>query len=216
MRKVIPGLAAASLLLLATVWGWHRLPPEIVSHWGADGTPDGTAPRATILLLPAITLALPLFFSLLLKIDPRRAHHALHSDTYWFVVNTVMVFLSLVGLAVLGVNIGLDIPLSRFIYAGAGILLMLVGNVISRIRSNWFIGIRTPWTLASDNVWRQTHRLGARLMVLAGLVTALAGIALPLRVAFIAMMASVVTLAVVLTAYSYFLWRREQEGATTP
>ena len=97
------------------------------------------------------------------------------------------------------------------VWLGTAILFIVLGNVLPRARPNWFVGIRTPWTLSSDRVWERTHRLGGRVLVVGGIVVALAGL-LSSRLAFWTLMATVATLSVGAMAYSYLLWRSERGG----
>lgn len=216
MRKLIPGLTAAALTLGFTLWAWSRLPAEVATHWGMNGEPDGWSSKPVLFVLPAMLVLLALLFMVLPRIDPRRAHYELHARTYWLVANSSMVFLAVLGMGVVAFNLGWTFPLARLVQVGAGVLFVIIGNVMTRVRSNWFLGFRTPWTLASEDVWRRTHRLGGRTMVIGGLLLAVAGLVLPARQSFIVLMVVAVMVGLLPLVYSYILWRREQEGATTP
>jgi uncharacterized membrane protein len=94
---------------------------------------------------------------------------------------------------------------------GVGLLFVFLGNYLTRVEPNWFIGIRTPWTLSSDSVWRRTHRTGGWLMVIGGLV--LAASAFVPRSAFLVLfVVTIVIVAVIPIVQSYVLWKREQHG----
>ena len=92
-------------------------------------------------------------------------------------------------------------------------MILVIGNQLGKSRSMYLVGIRTPWTLASEEVWVRTHRLGGKLMVLAGLaMIGAALLPLPSGLLWTVLIAAVILAAVVPIVYSYLLWRREQAG----
>jgi uncharacterized membrane protein len=101
-----------------------------------------------------------------------------------------------------------DVSASRVIAGSLGVLLILTGNQLGKSRSMYTVGIRTPWTLASEDVWIKTHRLGGKLMVAAGLVSVLGSALIPIHVLTPIMLSSVAIIAIVPVGYSYLLWRR--------
>jgi uncharacterized membrane protein len=143
-------------------------------------------------------------------IDPRRANYARFDDAYWRLVNAACVFLAILHAFTLAQVLGAPLTGSdALVLAAAGVTLAVAGNYITRVRPNWFVGIRTPWTLSSDAVWRKTHRLAGRMLVAAGVVL----IALSFRAPRPALPAVAVVLGItagVSLAYSFILWRREQ------
>ena len=209
MRKLIPGLAALAAALAFGLWAHDRLPAEVTTHWGLDGEPDGWSSRTlAVALLPAIGIGLALMLSVLPRIDPRRESYELHGGTYWFVANASLVFLAAVHVAAIGANLGWPIRMDRLVGIGAGGLLIVIGNLMTRMRPNWFMGIRTPWTLSSETVWRKTHRVGGYAFVAAGAAMALAGVLRPAATGIVAIVA-VAAAAIVPIAYSYLAWRAE-------
>jgi uncharacterized membrane protein len=216
MHRLRYGVGALLLAALVGATAWPRLPARVVTHWGASGQPDGTSSRLMlVLLVPLIGLALAVVFSVLPRIDPRRANYRLHGGTYWFVANLLLVFLGAVHLITIGVNLGWVHDVTALISGSLGLLFILMGNVLTRVRPNWFIGVRTPWTLSSDTVWRETHRLAGYLFVGAGMVTLAAAALLP-AMALGIMLGAVLVTAVVSVGYSYLLWRREQRSGAEP
>ena len=214
MRRLIPGLAALAAALAFGLWAHDRLPPEVTTHWGLSGEPDGWSGRTSaVLLLPAIGAGLALMLSVLPRIDPRRESYQLHGSTYWLVANASLVFLAAVHVAAIGANLGWPIRMERLVGIGGGALLILIGNLMTRMRPNWFMGIRTPWTLSSETVWRKTHRIGGYGFVAAGAAMALAGIARPAATGLVSIVA-VGAAALVPVIYSYFAWRGEMEDAS--
>lgn len=199
-------IAAAAVFGLAVYGG---LPERVPSHWNIDGQVDRTMGRLeAVLLLPGLMLGLWLLISILPRIDPRRASYSLFSDTYQRLMLMLLLFFALLHVATLGVAMGWDVSAPRLITVGAGLLLALIGNELGRVRPNFFFGMRTPWTLASPEVWRQTHRVGGRVTFGVGLLIALAGALLPIQLAAYVVLVGVLGITVFSMGYSYMLWRR--------
>jgi uncharacterized membrane protein len=204
-------------LLLAAMWAfalavYPGAPERIPTQWNLRGQPDAWGGRSAVFLLPVIATALAALLVLgLPRIDPRRANWERFREELWVIVNVLLLFMAWIEAVTLGSALGWSVDPGRAMLGGVGVLLVLIGNYLPRIRSNWFLGIRTPWTLTSERVWRETHRVGGRAFVAAGLVMTLASLT-PAPVADIASMTAVGVAAVLPVAYSYFAWRREAAG----
>ena len=212
MRKMIPGLVALVAAAAFSVWAYPQLPAEVATHFDLHGQPNGWSSRfVACALVPMLGVLLLALFSVLPRIDPRRANYPAFITAYWMVVNAVLVFLAGIHVASLGKALGWPVDITRLVLAGIGALFVLLGVVLPRVEPNWFMGIRTPWTLSSDTVWRKTHRFGGVAFMAAGLVMVAAifvrggaGLAVALGSAGCAALASVV--------YSYVAWRQEAHG----
>jgi uncharacterized membrane protein len=207
-----------TLLLLAGMWvfgavAWLRLPARIPIHWGLGGEIDGWGPRAFAFMLPAVaTLAAWLLLAVLPRVGPRRAQMERFKPELALIVCIITLFFAWMQAVTLGASLGWRVDVGRASVAGVGLLLIGICNYFPRLRSNWWIGIRTPWTLESESVWRETHRVGGRTFVLGGALIAL-GAFLPTPWRDVLMAVGIVAAAGVPVVYSYLLWRREQAGA---
>jgi uncharacterized membrane protein len=123
-----------------------------------------------------------------------------------------MLFVLGLHLIVLRAALGYPVVMERVLPLGIGILFIVIGNLLPRARPNWFVGIKTPWTLSSDRVWEKTHRLGGRVFVLGGLISVLAALFFPQWAHFI-LFAVVLLCSAGAMVYSYVEWRREQSSA---
>lgn len=210
MRKLIPGLLALAAAAGFSVWAYPQLPAQVATHFNLQGEPDGWSSRPVAsVLAPALGLILAVAFTVLPRIDPRRANYALFGPTYWTIINAVLVLLAGIHIFSLGKALGWNVDMTRVAAIGLGGLFVLLGNLMTRIRPNWFMGIRTPWTLSSDTVWRKTHRFGGVAFVIAGLCIAASALVASSWVLYGAMGVAA-TAALSSIVYSYVVWKREQ------
>lgn len=206
-------LASAILILLgfcASIAFYGRLPDPVPIHWQASGEPDGWMPKPWgAFVLPAVSAGVFALLAVTPHIAPARFRIGRFQRAYNIIQLTFVAFLTLVTLLALMRASGVPLGLSRIIHTAVGVLLLVLGNFMSKFTRNHFIGIRTPWTLASEEVWLRTHRLGGRLFVVGGLLFVLTGLfdwgRVPIFVA-VAIVAGVPWL------YSFIVYRR-LEGA---
>jgi len=206
---------AADAVLSVAVY--PLLPERVPVHWNAAGHADRLGSRLELVLLgPLLVGGLWALMLVLSRIDPRRVEQPAAEPgaapgeaegSYWTVIHLVVVALALLHGGLLLAASGRLAGTDRAIALGLALFLLLPGNFVGRLRPNWFVGIRTPWTLASDDVWRRTHRLAARLMVCGGLLLLPLALLLPPSAANVA--AVVVTVAATAgpAVWSYFDWR---------
>src|SRR5439155_26603893 len=210
MRNRWLGFVIAAVALAVSVWAWPRLPARVPTHWEVHGVPDGYSSRlAAALIVPAIVVAMNGLFRILPRLDPRRVNYEKFQDTYWLIANAVALFLLGVHVLVMINGLGRPVAMSRLMPVAVGLLFVVLGNSLSRVQPTWFVGIRTPWTLSSDTVWRKTHRTGGFTFVIAGLVMiATALVSGP--VVWVMLGAAAALAVAVPVVQSYVLWRREQ------
>jgi uncharacterized membrane protein len=204
-------IAAAGLAVGASLPADAQLP----IHWGLDGRPDRLADKWTALLLPAVmTGGVSLLFWFLPSLEPRKQGLERRQGLYFAGWIGILLVCGAVQLSVVSVALGWDVPANRLICIALGAMLVLIGNQLGKSRSMHMIGVRTPWTLASEEIWIRTHRLAGKLMVSAGLVAMLAAV-LPLPPALMmqGMLAVILVAAVIPIVYSWLLWRRERQAS---
>jgi uncharacterized membrane protein len=208
MRKWFPVLPII-LTIGFSIAVYRQLPAVMATHWGANGQANGWTSRPVgAFIIPLIMLALWGIMRGVPTIDPRAANYAKFPETYDFVINGVINLMAVLHVAVLGVGLGWTIPMRAVALTILGLMFMGIGNVLPRARSNWFFGIRTPWTLSSDAVWGRTHRMAGYLMSAAGL-TCMGAIALPAAWTAVVVLAATFGAAIGSIAYSYAVWRAE-------
>ncbi len=208
-------LLAILVAFILSVVFYSQLPDPMPIHWNSTGQVDDYAPRFIgAFLLPIIMIGTYILLLVVPRIDPRQENIKRFNETYILLRHGILVFMAYIHAVVFyAVLSNQDNLVGGFVIGGVGILFMVIGNYMPRMRSNWFMGIRTPWTLSSDSVWRKTHRLGGKLFVLAGLIMLFAAFLRP-EFTVIAIFLSVLLASLVPIIYSYFLYKQEQSTSS--
>ncbi len=207
---IILALILISLAALAGILLWNQLPDPMASHWGVNDQVNGTLSKTWgVFLMPVMALGLFLLFLLLPAIDPLKANIAKFRGSFNLFILFILLFLVYVYGLSLAWNLGLTwIKMSQSLLPAVGLLFILVGLLLRKAKRNFFIGIRTPWTLSSDRVWDETHRLGSVLFIALGILD-LFGAFLGGMLAFALMIIPLTLLALFLVVYSYVLYQKE-------
>jgi len=204
------GLVMIALMVAFALAVYGRLPEQIPTHFDLSGEPDDWTDRFPgAFVMPALAAGVYLLLFALRRIDPRRAHYQRFEGTYWVILNVIAITMAAFHVLTLGLALGWPIDMGRAVTVTLGVLFVGLGNYLPRIRSNWWIGIRTPWTLESESVWRETHRVAGWTFVAAGLALVAAGLFVP---AGTREWTSGIALAIgvaVPFVYSYLAFRRE-------
>lgn len=209
LRRAIPGFVAAVAAAIFSLLSYPRLPERVPIHWGITLEADRWAsPITAAVLLPAFTLLLPFLMLGLVRIDPRGENYPRNRDTVWRMVNILTVSLAAIQVVIMAAGLGYES--GKVIPLVIGFLFIALGNYTARLKRNWWIGIRTPWTLSSEEVWRRTHRLGAKTLVAAGVLMVL-GSLLPLSMQIAVIGTALIVGALVPIVYSYLIWRGGQK-----
>jgi uncharacterized membrane protein len=182
----------------------------MASHWNVNDQVDGyTSKFWGVFMLPLITLGLWALFIVIPSIDPLKANIAQFRGVFnLFIVLMVAFMIYLYGLT-LAWNLGYsNFKMSGAMLPAIGLLFVFIGFMMRQARRNFFIGIRTPWTLSSDMVWNETHRIGAVLFMISGALAIIGGF-FGGTTAFWMMFAPIIGSTLFLLVYSYLLYRRE-------
>jgi immunity protein, SdpI family len=207
---VLMMIAAATLAGLLL---WNRLPDQIASHWNVNDQVDGYLSKFWgVFLLPLISLAMFLLFRVIPSIDPLKANIAQFREVFnLFIILLVGFMVYLYGLT-LAWNLGYNnFKMSGAMLPAIGLLFIFIGFLMRQAKRNFFIGIRTPWTLSSDTVWNETHRVGAILFIISGALAFIGGF-FGGTTAFWMMFAPIIGSTSFLLIYSYVLYQREMKA----
>lgn len=160
---------------LSTLHFFDRLPAMIPLHWNIRGEVDGYGPRHFIYGIPAVMLILQTLMGLVMKAlhdDKKPVRDATGERAVANITTATLGFLALVQWMIINTALGTELDVIRVISAGACLLIMVIGRQVPGLPRNFWAGIRTPWTLASDYVWEETHRRAGLVMTRAGMAGA--------------------------------------------
>jgi len=203
---IIVGIALLSFAI--GVYYYPQMPEQMASHWNAKGLVDDYLPRFWGLFLIPITLVgLALLFMAIPRIDPLRENIEKFRKYYDGFVILFMMFMVFVYFQTILWSIGIEISPNAFLPIAAGLLFVGAGILVENTRRNWFVGIRTPWTLSSDEVWDKTHRMGGNLFKIAGVI-AIVGILFQSYAVYFVLIPALLV-AVYTVVYSYLEYRKE-------
>jgi uncharacterized membrane protein len=192
-------------------WAYPLLPDLVVSHWNFYGQADGWSSREFhVIFFPALLFAMYLMFNLMPKFDPQSERYQEFAGVYLIMRNFIMLILFVVfGAATLS-NLGYAVNIGGTVAGAVGLLMVVLGNYFGKLKRNYFVGIKTPWTLASENVWNKTHRLGSRLFIIWGIGLILAPWLAP-TVAMVILFGGLIVMLAWLFIYSYVLYKKEKK-----
>lgn len=183
-----------------------QFPEQMAVHWNAQGVADGYGSHFTgVWLIPVIMVGLTLFLLVIPSIDPLRQNIKEFLPQYLGFVLIFNVFFAYIQVLTLIFNTGVHFNMTSYIIPPMGLFIYFAGVLIQHAKRNFFIGVRTPWTLMDDQVWHETHQLGAKLFKISGAI-ALLGIILPSLGIWLLMLPVLVS-TVVIIVFSYIRYR---------
>ncbi len=210
-RAEIPHLLLLASMLVVAIACWPFAPEQIPVHWNFYGQIDRYGGRFEgLFFLPLISVGLYALLLFLPRIDPGRSNYESFSTTYRTIRFSILSLLAMLYVCLLLVAFGYPVSMPRVIPIGVGVLFIVLGNFMGKLRPNWFAGVRTPWTLSSRRSWNKTHRLARWLFILQGLVIAGYGFEQSVWMLVVAAVVIVGSLAW-LVVYSYLVWRNDPE-----
>lgn len=200
--------------MLIAAWGlsiyfYAHFPDRVASHWNFAGEVDGYMGKSFAFSIPGLITSMYLLFLFLPQLDPKKERYAEFSGVYnFFRFGLIFVLLAVYvasGLYNLGYNVKINLVVPWLI----GLLFIFMGNYMGKIKSNWFMGVRTPWTLSSENVWNKSNRFGGFSMVLFG-VLLIATPYLPKTLAYVVFIFGLLLMTLGTFAYSYWAYKEEE------
>ena len=206
----ITGLAVLFLIVLSfalSIYYYPQMPERMAVHWNISGQADGYMSKFWgIFLLPLVITGMAALFMVIPRIDPLKANIKEFIGYYYGFIILILLFMISVHFYVILWNLGLTISPMFVFPLGIGIIFFYLGILLEKCKRNWFIGIRTPWTLSSDVVWNKTHKIGGKLFKIAGIIS-LFGLLVP-DYAFFLVFISIVSVSIFTIIYSYIEYQK--------
>ena len=208
MRKWIPAILILAAVI-ATIAVYPRLPDQIPTHWSVSGEVNGWSSRLFgAWMIPLLMAVIWLFMRAIPHIDPRKANYEKFPGMYDALVILILTFMLLMHVLILLSATGTVIRMDRVVMPAVGIFIAIMGVLLPQAHPNWFVGIRTPWTLTSDLSWERTHKVGGALFIALGLLIVASTFIAPERAIWLLVVAALGVVAF-LFIYSYQVWKQD-------
>lgn len=193
IKKDWPILLLMMIVLVVSIVLYPSLPEKVPSHWNIKGEIDAYSSKLFgVLGINMMNIVMYFLFIILPNLDPRRENYMKFGSAYNLIRYVMHLFFVMMQIVILTASFGYEVDVAFLITVGVGIMFVLLGNVMGKIKHNYFVGIKTPWTLADERVWVKTHRFSAPLWVVGGIIVIIS--------AFFGGMASFITLMIVTVA----------------
>jgi uncharacterized membrane protein len=166
--EAVPVLFIIATFVLAA-YNWQAFPEIVPIHWNLSGQADNFGPgKVSAIGFPLVMVGIYALFLLLPFFDPKQEKYEQFQKPYHIIKAVLVVFCSLMYLATSLYILGYPVRIEQVMPLLIGILFVVLGNYMGKLKINWFIGVKTPWTLSSEEVWNKTHRFSGKLFVLSG------------------------------------------------
>ena len=208
-RTELPQLLIIAAMFALAAWSWQRLPEQIPTHWNLQGQVDGHGNKFVgLLLLPLTVAGIYLMMLLLPLADPGRANYQNFAAAYKLIRVLILAFMAALYAVTVAAAFGHQVDITQVSFLGTAVLFMVIGNLMGKIRPNWFVGVRTPWTLSSKMSWNKTHRLAGWLFMLMGPLFAVVAF-VHTTWTFVALLIVGATSIISIVVYSYLVYRSD-------
>ena len=201
-------IAILALTFMVSLYFYPDLPSKIPSHWNSKGEIDGYSGRFFgTFLIPLMNLGFYFLFIFLPYLDPKKANYEKFQLAYKVIRYSFHILFACIQVVILLVALGNTVNVTMLIGVGTSLLFVVIGNVMGKFKHNYFVGIKTPWTLANEEVWVKTHRMAAPLWVVGGIISAIFAI-IGDTMYFIALVTIIPVIAIVPMIYSYVIFKK--------
>ena len=185
---------------------FSSLPQSVALHFGIDGKPDRFGDKGEMIwpiaILSIVTIGIYFLIKYLPKIDPKKTA-SVSADTFKKISFLLVIFLSALELMIVNSAMTGSFTFGKFMFPIMGLFFAYLGNLMHSIKSNYFVGIRTPWTLEDPDTWRATHQLGGKLWFFGGILITITTLFLPAKIGFAFFMTIIIIISLVPVIYSY-------------
>lgn len=198
------------LSLIGIIISYQYLPEMIPTHWNFEGVIDDYSNKNMIFILGLIPIIMMLFFDKLPNLDPKKQNYEKHQKAYGAVQISIVLLMILLSWITIAVSLGMQLKINMIIPAFIGVIFIVMGNYMPTIKPNYFFGIRTPWTLANETVWKKTHKVGGYAFVLSGVLFLIIAF-ISIQEIMIGCLILMFILLMSVSVYSYIIFQKEQK-----
>jgi len=217
-KNLKPALVTAITLFvimaLISIWAALQLPADIKLpvHWNINGEPNQYAGKFLgLFMMPIVVMVVILLLTFLPRIEPRKKNINLSMKAYNLIIISIILVFATLHIVMIMNALGKSLSIGKIVPALIGVLFIVIGNYMGKIRSNFMLGIKTPWTLSSELSWNKTHRLGGRLFILSGFLIIISSFMLSGTARMIILLISVFGTVIISFIYSYLIWKEDPD-----
>lgn len=217
-KNLKPALVTAITLFvimaLISIWAALQLPADIKLpvHWNINGEPNQYAGKFLgLFMMPIVVMVVILLVTFLPRIEPRKKNINLSMKAYNLIIISIILVFATLHIVMIMNALGKSLSIGKIVPALIGVLFIVIGNYMGKIRSNFMLGIKTPWTLSSELSWNKTHRLGGRLFILSGFLIIISSFMLSGTARMIILLISVFGTVIISFIYSYLIWKGDPD-----
>ena len=207
LQKELPLIAIvlAPFIYLASIW--KNLPDSVPLHWDIEGDIDRYGDKSELILIPILLpLLIYVIFTIVPLIDPKGKIQQM-GNKYFMLKAAMTVFMSILAMIIIYAVQNESLYNPNYIILLIGVLFMILGNYFKTLRANYFIGIRTPWTLENQTVWKETHKLAGKIWFIGGLVIIVSSLLLDKKANFRLFIGTIIVISLIPVIYSFFKYR---------
>lgn len=207
-QKELPLLVIVLLPFVYLAFIWNNLPDQVPLHWNMEGEIDRYGDKWQLILIPLLLpLLIYILFSIVPKIDPKGKIKNM-GNKYNTLKTILTLFMSVLALIIIYIAQHESLYNPNYIILFIGLLFAALGNYFKTLRANYFIGIKTPWTLENETVWKETHKLAGKMWMVGGIMIILASLTLNERANLTLFAIITVIITLIPVVYSYVRFQR--------
>lgn len=198
------------LSIIVAVVGIFIMPDTIPTHFGPSGAPDAWGSKYTVLMYPGILVLVTVLAVPMIKLDPKQENYGRFSKYYYDFFFGFALFFMATEISNIAIALGADINVGSIICFVTGVLMLFVGNMMPKIKQNFFFGIKTPWALTDEENWFKTHRLGGKAFAVGGVIMMLAAF-IPGESKIWIVFIMILSITCIPFVYSYMIFKKKQK-----
>ena len=213
LKKELPLIAIVLLPFIYLAYIWNQLPEKVPMHWNIKGEIDRYGEKVELIIIPIfLPLLVYIIFLVVPKIDPKNRLNKMGNklQTIKFLLTTLM---SILALFIIYTAKNESFTNPNYMVLIIGVLYIVLGNYFKTLKANYFIGIRTPWTLEKETVWKKTHQLGGKMWFVGGIIVIITSLILEKETNFTIFLIITGIITVIPIVYSYITFKNEKKTA---
>ncbi|MGA2298491.1 MAG: SdpI family protein [FCB group bacterium] len=193
---------------------WNNFPARVPTHWNISNQIDSYSPKEIgLFLIPGMNVLMYILFLAIPRLDPRRENFKLFGTTYKILRISISALMLLLFVVIVLISLGMKLNVGQIVIYGTILLFLIIGNFMGNIRRNYFAGVRTPWTLHSEEVWRLTHRISGKVWVATSVLMLIISLIIDFKILAYVYFVYIAVIMLVPILYSYFIFKKlEKEG----